>query len=149
MDTLNFYLADDDKDDREFFMEALEEVTSEIAVRQFTNGVDLMDALFTKKKVPDAIFLDLHMPLMDGFECLADIRSFPQFSNIKVIVYSTSYNEMEVNQLREDGANHYLQKPNSFQQLKSLLLQCVRMLEVDESTSNPTGQFILLTQTTQ
>lgn len=146
MSVLTVYLADDDTDDRKFFMEALKEVPVEISVKQFTNGVDLMDALFTVEEMPDAIFLDLHMPLMDGFECLADIRSFPQFEKIKIIVFSTSYNEMEVNQLREDGANHYLQKPNSFQQLKSLLFQCVRMLQVDENPSNTAGEFILLTK---
>ena len=146
MATLNIYLADDDRDDREFFADALEEVSSNIALKQFTNGVDLMDALFTAEELPHAVFLDLHMPLMDGFECLADIRNFPQFADIKVLVYSTSYNDMEVNQLRDDGADHYLQKPNSFQELKSLLLQCVRMLEADHDATDTPGQFILLTQ---
>ncbi len=147
MRKLTLYLADDDTDDREFFIEALKEIPVQTEVIEFSNGVDLMDALFAEKSIPDAVFLDLHMPLMDGFECLADIRSFPQFAKIKIIVYSTSYHEREVNQLKEDGADHYLQKPNSFQQLKSLLFQSVRMLEHKQSNSDITGQFILLAQT--
>ncbi len=132
MKPLIIYLADDDTDDREFFIEALEEIPVLTEVSEFSNGVDLMATLFAEKSAPDVIFLDLHMPLMDGFECLADIRSFPQFANIKIIVYSTSYHEMEVNQLREDGANYYIQKPNTFQQLKSLLFQSLRMLEQEQ-----------------
>ncbi|WP_373519055.1 response regulator [Pricia sp.] len=146
MEKLTLYLADDDADDREFFIEALEEVPVLTEVREFSNGVDLMDALFSKEPLPDAVFLDLHMPLMDGFECLTDIRSFPQFAKVKIIVYSTSYHEREVNQLKEDGADHYLQKPNSFQELQSLLFQSVRILEHEQSDTNITGQFILLAQ---
>lgn len=143
MKTLSLYLADDDSDDREFFIEALEEIPVRTEVREFSNGVDLMDALFSQDTLPDAVFLDLHMPLMDGFECLTDIRSFPQFSKIKIIVYSTSYHEREVNQLRDDGADHYLQKPNTFQRLKSLLFQSVRLLEHERMDSDTTADFIL------
>lgn len=148
MKKLTLYLADDDADDREFFIEALEEVPVQTEVREFSNGVDLMDALFSKEPLPDAVFLDLYMPIMDGFECLTDIRSFPRFAKIKIIVYSTSYHEREVNQLKEDGADHYLQKPNSFQELKSLLFQSVRILEHDheQSNANTSRQFILLAQ---
>ena len=146
MENLILYLADDDTDDREFFIEALEEIPVQTQVSEFSNGVDLMDALFSKESLPDAVFLDLHMSLMDGFECLTDIRSFPQFAKIKIIVYSTSYHEREVNQLKEDGADHYLQKPNSFQELKSLLFQSIRILEHEQGNSNTSSQFLLLAQ---
>lgn len=146
MEKLILYLADDDADDREFFIEALEDVPVETEVSEFSNGVDLMHALFSKECLPDAIFLDLHMPLMDGFECLTDIRNFPQFAKIKIIVYSTSYHEREVNQLREDGADHYLQKPNTFQELKSLLFQSIRMLEREENNAKTSSQFIVMVQ---
>ena len=146
MEKLTLYLADDDTDDREFFIEALQEIPVQTEVSEFSNGVDLMDALFSKEPLPDAVYLDLHMPLMNGFECLADIRSFPQFAKIKIIVYSTSYHEREVNQLKEDGADYYLQKPNSFQELKSLLFQSVRILEQEPNHVNTPSQFVLLTQ---
>ena len=147
MKAVQIYLADDDADDRELFMDALKEIPVSTEVREFSNGVDLMDALFSKKDLPDAVFLDLRMPLMDGFECLSDIRSFPQFSKIKIFVYSTSYHEMEVNQLKTDGADHYLQKPNSFQLLKSLLFQSVRLLESESQLCGQSAQFILSAKT--
>jgi len=146
MNTILIYLADDDIDDRELFIEALEEIPVETQVKEFNNGVDLMDALFTNENKPNAIFLDLRMPQMDGFECLTDIRSFPQFSDVKIFVYSTSYHEMEVNQLRKDGADHYLQKPNSFQLLKSLLFQSLSVLESEQNDGDASEQFILLAE---
>ena len=115
------FLAEDDIDDRDFFLDALKEIETPTKVRTFDNGIDLMDALFSTKNLPEIIFLDLRMPLMNGFECLADIRSFSQFSHINVIVYSSAYHNREVNQLKDDGANHYLQKPSTYKRLVEVL----------------------------
>ena len=138
MSAIKIYLADDDGDDRELFIEALSEIPLETTVTEFDNGIDLMDDLFSNKPLPDVIFLDLRMPLMDGFECLSDIRSFNQFSQVKVNVYSSSYHEREVNQLKEDGANRYLQK------LKTLLYKSIRHLEKDDNQGSA-AQFVILT----
>lgn len=143
MDPIKIYLADDDKEDRELFIEALLELPLQTVVSQFDNGVDLMDNLFTKEPLPDIIFLDLRMPLMDGFECLADIRSFDQFSHIKVIVYSFSYHQREVHQLEKDGANKYIQKPNSFNQLKTLLYQSIKPISPENGKDDVT-EFVIL-----
>ena len=121
MDRIKIYLADDDKEDREFLLEALDEIPLRTQVTQFNNGVDLMDKLFSDVVLPDVIFLDLYMPIMDGFECLTDIRNFAKFANIHVIVYSTTYRQREVNQLKEDGANQFIQKSTSFKTLKTLI----------------------------
>lgn len=121
MDLIKIYLADDDKEDREFLLEALDEIPLSTQVTQFNNGVDLMDKLFSDVILPDVIFLDLYMPIMDGFECLTDIRNFAKFANIHVIVYSTTYRQREVNQLKEDGANQFIQKSTSFKTLKTLI----------------------------
>ncbi|MGS0527341.1 response regulator [Zobellia nedashkovskayae] len=142
--TLNLYLADDDKEDGELFVEALDEINIDTKVTQFDNGVDLMDNLFSKTDLPDAIFLDLHMPLMNGFECLTDIRNFSRFDDIKVIVYSTSYLQREVNQLQGDGANQYIQKPSSFEDLKIMLHKSLLSMVVKDDEEANSGQFVIL-----
>jgi len=138
------YLAEDDLDDRELFMDALGEVPLNTEVTQFDNGVDLMDNLFSDSPLPDVIFLDLYMPIMDGFACLADIRSFSRFRDIKVIVYSTSYVEREVDQLKADGANKYIQKPNSFNQLKTLLYKSLKQMDGDMEGKRQGTDFVVL-----
>ena len=82
MTALNIYIADDDLEDRSFFIEALEDLPLTTEVTQFNNGVDLMDKLFSDDNLPQVIFLDLYMPIMDGFECLMDIRNFKKFKVI-------------------------------------------------------------------
>ncbi|MGB7395891.1 MAG: response regulator [Pricia sp.] len=137
------YLAEDDVDDRELFVEAISDLGIKIEIRQFENGIDLMDALFTTDILPRIIFLDLRMPLMSGFECLTDIRNFRKFNGIHVIVYSAAYHEREVRQLRNDGANGYLQKPSSYADLKSLLYQIVvRSIDSNKSQQSKTFKFL-------
>ena len=126
MNPINIFLADDDEDDRELFMDALSELPIETSVKQFENGVDLMAELYSGNPKPDTIFLDLRMPLMDGFECLKDIRSIPELSEIQIIIYSTSFNQNEVDQLKEAGANLYIKKPNSYNQLKTVLYKSLK-----------------------
>ena len=126
MNPISIFLADDDRDDREIFMDALSELPIETSVKQFENGVDLMAELYSGNPLPDTIFLDLRMPLMDGFECLSDIRNIPELSEIQIIIYSTSYNQNEVDQLKEGGANQYIKKPNSYNQLKTVLYKSLK-----------------------
>lgn len=119
---LLIYLADDDHEDCMFFEEALNEINNEICIETFDNGVTLMDALLNSQKpLPDVIFLDLNMPLMNGEECLDDIRNESQFSQISIIMYSTYISSTVVDRLREKGASWYLIKPNSFRDLKTLI----------------------------
>lgn len=139
MKDLNIYIADDDLDDLSFFKEALEDIPINIQVTHFDNGVDLMDRLFSDQTLPEVIFLDLYMPIMDGFECLMDIRNFKKFKNIYIIAYSSIYREREVNQLKQDGANQFLKKSSSFKELKKLLLDSL------SKVNTKCNDFIVLT----
>ena len=124
---LNVFLADDDSDDRTFFSDALREIPIQTKISEFNNGVDLMAELLSETAAqPDVIFLDLKMPMMDGFECLSDIRDLDKYLNTPVIIYSTSYHPKEMDRLEKMGASLYLQKPSSYNQLKTLLHKCLR-----------------------
>ena len=137
------YLADDDADDRLFFQEALEELKGSLSFQSFDNGVTLMDSLLkTESKLPDIIFLDLNMPLMNGYECLSDIRDEPKLSHLSVVVYSTIVDPVEVDLLQEKGANLYLQKPTSFNQLKLSLKKCITFIQRGKSASDNT-EFVI------
>ncbi|TLF47094.1 response regulator [Maribacter aurantiacus] len=139
------YLADDDSDDRAFFSDALGEIPIATTIEEFSNGVDLMSFLLNSEhQKPDAIFLDLKMPMMDGFECLADIRDLESFSNIPVIIYSTSFHEKDVERLKKMGATLYLKKPSSFNQLKTLLHKCLSHLaQMSKGTTKIEPQFLI------
>lgn len=135
---MKIFLADDDEDDRIFFVDALTEIPQSTEITQFTNGVELMDALYADNPLPDVIFLDLKMPMMDGFECLDDIRDVEKLSKIPVIIYSTSFHKKEVDKLKEMGATRYLKKPSSFNQLKTMLYNSLNNLHEFSYADNKT-----------
>ncbi|SHJ03396.1 response regulator [Pseudozobellia thermophila] len=111
------YLVDDDREDQELFSEALELADSHVDLKIFDNGVDLMADLYSGRPLPDLVFLDLYMPLMNGEECLRDIRENEKFDKVPLIIYSTLLDRAKIEHLFSIGANRYLHKPSSFKSL--------------------------------
>lgn len=116
-------LIDDDPDDREIFGIALEDVDRVCRYIATENGVDALELLEDSSFIPNFIFLDLNMPLMDGKECLREIKKIPHLNHIPVIIYSTSSYQKDVEETRLLGANHFLTKPSSIKALTTLLTE--------------------------
>lgn len=125
-DFINIALADDDEDDRLFFVEALDELKLKTKITTYTNGCELMNCLNgATSNFPDILFLDLNMPRKSGFECLREIKSNPKFKNIVIAIYSTSGSHDDIDKTFMDGANIYIRKPSSFEMLKQILSSTV------------------------
>jgi len=114
-------LADDDSDDREFFQDALNAIALDIVLNMAENGLEALQLLQRAAKLPDLIFLDLNMPVRNGYDCLNDIKADERLKNIPVIIFSTSLQQETANEVYNGGASLYVVKPNSFPVLKSLL----------------------------
>ncbi|MBA6313586.1 response regulator [Cellulophaga baltica] len=120
--TLNIALADDDEDDRLLFKDAIEEIKIKTKLSLFTNGKELMDYLVLPNVIlPEVIFLDLNMPIKNGMQCLKEIRENPKLSDLSVAIYSTSSSERDIEDTFINGANVYINKPNSFGELKTVI----------------------------
>ncbi len=59
----------------------------------------------------DAIFLDLNMPRLNGFQCLDQLKKNEKTSVIPVIIYTTSKQKGDIEEVRRLGAAHYITKP--------------------------------------
>lgn len=141
--SLLIYLADDDKEDRTLFKEALKEIDDEACVKEFENGVILMKHLLDNNKaLPHVIYLDLNMPLMNGEECLNDIKNEYRLSNIPIIIYSTADNKTRMKDFQNKGVNFYLVKPNSFEKLKVLLRKSLENLQLPLDSID-TSKFVI------
>jgi len=124
---LKILLVDDDKDDRKFFSEALFSLDLNTELKEVENGAACLDYLKSKHtNNPDLIFLDLNMPVMDGFECLDEIRKLEEFKDSIIAIYSTSASEKDIETTFNKGANIYLHKPVNFQDLKKALKQVIK-----------------------
>lgn len=115
----SIFLAEDDPDDREFFKEALEQLNYDTELTFSNNGVELMSHLevLVQHPPPHVIFLDLNMPMKNGFQCLEEIRNTPKLRDIPVVIFSTTGDIDSVDKTYNQGANYYICKPNSFQLL--------------------------------
>lgn len=84
-------MVDDDAEVRDAIRDVLED--EGFVVRCASNGQDALDALPSDAgKLPDAIVLDLTMPVMDGYEFLARRRTRPDLAAIPVVVVTASMN---------------------------------------------------------
>jgi len=70
---------------------------------------------------PNFIISDIKMPQMDGFQFLRWVRSHAETSQVPVILFSSAGNEADAEQAYRLGANAYMVKPFSLQELTDLL----------------------------
>jgi CheY-like chemotaxis protein len=139
-------LADDDSDDCSLFEEALAELPGPNQLHIATNGSELMHMLASGiPRIPDILFLDLNMPLKNGFECLAEIKADHRLRNIPVIVYSTSLDISVVDLLYEKGAYRYLRKPASFSELKTAIKTALGSIGREIAGQPSKDEFIIVT----
>jgi DNA-binding response OmpR family regulator len=71
----------------------------------------------TLERRPRLVVLDLEMPGMSGFEVLQQIRADPAFAEMPIILLTSHTDESYVQAGREGGANAYVVKPFSPQEL--------------------------------
>ena len=120
--TKTYFIIDDDLDDQNFLIEALTANDARAQCITAVNGPAAINHLKTiGSNLPDAIFLDQNMPGLNGRQCLIELKKMPASKDIPVIVYSTSINIHEQQQLIALGASYFLVKSFSFQQLKEEL----------------------------
>lgn len=70
---------------------------------------------------PDLILLDIMMPIMDGYEVLARLRSDAKTKDIRIVILSALANESDIKNAMELGADAYLTKPVIAQKLYETL----------------------------
>lgn len=113
---LKIVLVDDDSDENYLFNEALEAAGLHQNLLLTLGGNQLMSMLKDGAK-PNLIFLDLNMPYKDGLETLKEIKTNPDFADIKIVIYSTSKVKANVSACYDAGADLYVIKPDDFDRM--------------------------------
>ena len=116
--TTIFYV-DDDPDDRMFFEEVTQQIGKSISL--FELGDQMLLQLENPPPNPSVIFLDLNMPVKDGFEVLQEIKQNLNLKDVPVVILSTTNNAETVSKCFELGASLYVKKSMSIDDLKSSL----------------------------
>lgn len=136
-------LADDDTDDHFLFLKVFDSLTHDTSIISILGGNKLMHYLCQNlDKLPDIIFLDLHMPGKSGAECLEEIRKHPHLKDIPVIMYSTSFDEDQLKMLYRSGADLCVRKRDDMTELRAVLDRIVGSVKKGESVSPSAQGFI-------
>lgn len=127
--SITILMADDDADDRQLTLEALEDARLINDIRFVENGEELMEYLRRQGRYappveaprPGIILLDLNMPRKDGRTVLKEIKQDPDLRTIPVVVLTTSKSDEDVYRSYDLGVNSYIVKPVTFEALVDTL----------------------------
>jgi CheY-like chemotaxis protein len=111
---MTVFYADDDPEDCDLFKEALHQIDPDVKSIIAQDGREALAFLEHTRELPQYIFLDINMPLVDGKKCLIEIKKNPRLKNIPVIMYSTTSDTDEIKEYYKLGAHDFLIKPANF-----------------------------------
>ncbi len=114
-------LIDDDPEDIEIFMEAVRKVDKEIIFTSSTDAVSVLEQLRTGFLSPDLIFLDFHMPILNGNLFLERMQESNLLKNKPIILYSTHSIEVMRSLTKSVAPFSYISKPSSLRELVTIL----------------------------
>jgi DNA-binding NarL/FixJ family response regulator len=89
-------------------------------IAEAENGMQLLNLL--KHLKPDVILLDIHMPIMDGYTTLPEIKKL--YPEIKVIMLSMNNDPSIITKMMEIGANSYLTKESDSETIYQAIRTC-------------------------
>jgi two-component system cell cycle response regulator DivK len=81
----------------------------------FENSVDFMPRVRALGRIPDIVFLDIHIAPLDGFEMLQQLRTDPSCRSARIIAVTASVMNEEVDSLRASGFDGAIGKPLNLQ----------------------------------
>ncbi|MBW7573850.1 response regulator transcription factor [Caproiciproducens sp. AGMB10547] len=116
-----FLIVEDDRQIRSFISFSLK--TREYRSIEATTGKGAMKAIVSEH--PDIMILDLGLPDMDGLEIIRQVRAF---SDMPIIVVSARDQDKEKIEALDAGADDYLTKPFSINELLARLRVILRHL---------------------
>jgi CheY-like chemotaxis protein len=121
-------LVEDDPGDVLLTQEAFEHYRIRNPLHVVTDGVAALRFLrregeHTDAPRPGLILLDLNLPLMNGWEVLAEIKSDERLRSIPVVVLTTSQAEEDIMRSYDLHANAYVAKPIDFIRFMDVIRQ--------------------------
>ena len=119
---MKYLVVDDSKLARLSLIKSLKLHLPEVEIHQATNGEEAIE--LNKEHKPDIAFLDLTMPIMDGYQALP--MMLWDHPELKVVVVSADIQEQAKTKVIDLGAKLHIQKPINEQKMKEILtsLEC-------------------------
>ncbi|MGH9632487.1 MAG: response regulator [Bryobacteraceae bacterium] len=111
-------VADDKASSREFVRTVLEHAGC--LVDEAADGREALAKIAANP--PDLVVLDLHMPALDGFAVMEDLRKNPRYASMPVVALTASAMQGDRERALAAGFVDYMTKPVSLSVLRSRLI---------------------------
>lgn len=117
---LDVLIVDDSAAIRKILQRVL--VQADVTLGKVHEANDGREALEKLKSTPVGLILsDINMPNMDGLELLANLRADQAYQQVPIIMVTTEGSQNKVLQALQLGANGYVRKPFTAEQIKEKL----------------------------
>ena len=115
---MKILVTDDSKMARKMVIKILKDILGEnVEIHEGQNGQEALDLY--KELLPKIVFLDLTMPIMDGFEALEKIKEFDK--NAKVVIISADIQKLSMDKALQLGAFNFIKKPIDLAKMEQIL----------------------------
>ncbi len=113
-------LAEDNEINQKVILGLLKKVPIEVIIAN--NGEEAVTKAKEHNNIA-LIFMDLSMPVMDGFEATQQIKQMPQYEEIPIVALSANVMSQELEKILSVGMEEYLPKPFEMDTFYKLLLR--------------------------
>jgi CheY-like chemotaxis protein len=101
-------VVEDNEDNRRILVYRLRKI-GQFEIREVANGQQAIEAVEAER--PDLVFMDLKMPVMDGWEATKRIRQMPGGDTIRIIALTAQAMAGDEQKALAIGCDDYLAKP--------------------------------------
>lgn len=109
MENAKIAIVDDEVHIRALLEQTLEDLDDEPEILVAANGAEGL-ALIERER-PRIVFLDVMMPLMNGYDVCAAVRNNPSLKGTTVVMLTAKGQESDRVRGIETGAHHFVTKP--------------------------------------
>ncbi len=120
---LKALVVEDEEDIKQLLLEELEDKGYEVLLAD--DGEVALQRL--SQEIPDIMFVDIYMPVMDDLELITRIKGDPTTARIPVVMVTVMNALATEKKARELGVEHYLTKPWESGELDLILDQVFKL----------------------
>jgi PAS domain S-box-containing protein len=106
---IKIMLVEDNKVNMLLLKTIIKNLFSNVTIFEIPNGKEAVDQFETIN--PDIIFMDIQMPIMNGYEATKEIRNLKSGQNVPIIAITAGTEKEEKDKCISVGMNDYIAKP--------------------------------------
>jgi CheY-like chemotaxis protein len=143
---MHILLVEDSRDDASLLIDFLAEEQNAPGISWVIDGHEALQYVAQTGKHkeairPDVILLDLAMPRLGGYETLKELKKTGPYSDIPVIIITTSYNPVDHKNCLGFGARAFFSKPSNLQGYEDMVQRLTqsefpRLVAAAQTSSN-------------